>query len=69
MGEFTHVERDGALTVATIDRPEVMNALHRPAHIELEAIWDHFASDPEQRVRPMTHAGEAFRSNDCALDQ
>jgi crotonobetainyl-CoA hydratase len=56
--EFCRVERDGALTVITLNRPEVMNALHPAAHFELAAAFDAFASDPEQWVAIVTGAGE-----------
>ena len=29
MGEYSLVEREGGLTIITINRPEVMNALHQ----------------------------------------
>ena len=54
---FCRVERDGALTVITIDRPEVMNALHPPAQEELSAALDAFAEDPDQWVAILTGAG------------
>ena len=31
MPEFCKVEREGHLTIVTLNRPEVMNALHYPA--------------------------------------
>ncbi len=56
--EFITVERDGPVTVVTLNRPEVMNALHSPAHHELHAAFDAFAADPEQWVAIVTGAGE-----------
>ena len=56
--EFLTVERDGKLTVITINRPEVYNALHPPAHFEFEAVFDDFANDPEQWVAIITGAGD-----------
>ena len=58
MGEYSIVEREGNLTVITINRPEVMNALHAPAHDEFSAIFDDFVSDSEQWVAIITGAGE-----------
>ena len=58
MGEYSIVEREGNLTVITINRPEVMNALHAPAHDEISAIFDDFVSDSEQWVAIITGAGE-----------
>ena len=56
--EFCTVERSGHLTIVTLARPEVMNALHGPANEELERVWDEFASDPEQWVAIVTGAGD-----------
>jgi enoyl-CoA hydratase/carnithine racemase len=57
-GEFVTVEREGALTTITIDRPEVMNALHPPAQEELSAALDAFAADASQWVAILTGAGD-----------
>jgi crotonobetainyl-CoA hydratase len=56
--EFIKVERDGPVTTVTLNRPEVMNALHSPAHFELADAFDQFAADPEQWVGIVTGAGE-----------
>ncbi len=56
--EFCKVEREGPLTIITLNRPEVMNALHPPAHFELAEVFDAFAADPEQWVGIVTGAGE-----------
>lgn len=56
--QFCKVERDGPLTVVTINRPEVMNAVHSPAHFEMADIFDAFAADPEQWVGIVTGAGD-----------
>jgi len=58
MGDYSIVEHDGRLTIITINRPEVMNALHAPAHDEFSAIFDDFASDPDQWVAIVTGAGD-----------
>ena len=55
---FCRVEREGALTIVTLNRPEVMNALHPPAHFELAAVFDEFAADSEQWAAIVTGAGE-----------
>lgn len=57
MPEFCKVERDGRLLVVTIDRPDVMNALHPPANFELEKVFDDFVADPELWVAIITGAG------------
>ncbi|MFI4966206.1 MAG: enoyl-CoA hydratase-related protein [Caulobacterales bacterium] len=56
--EFITVERDGPITTVTLNRPQVMNALHSPAHFELHEAFDDFAADPEQWVAIVTGAGE-----------
>ncbi len=58
MPEFCKSERDGHITLVTIDRPEVMNSLHPMANTELAEIFDDFAQDPEQWVAIITGAGE-----------
>jgi enoyl-CoA hydratase/carnithine racemase len=56
--EFIKVEREGPLTIVTLNRPEVMNALHSPAHFELGEVFDAFAADPDQWVAIVTGAGD-----------
>src|SRR5215475_2334905 len=56
--EFVKVEREGPVTVVTLNRPEVMNALHSPAHFELGEVFDAFRDDPEQWVAIVTGAGD-----------
>ena len=46
MPEFCSVEREGPLTIVTIERPDVMNSLHPPAQAELAAVFDEFVADP-----------------------
>jgi enoyl-CoA hydratase/carnithine racemase len=58
MPDFIKVETDGRLLIITLNRPEVMNALHKPAHDELHAAFDAFAADPELWVAIITGAGE-----------
>lgn len=75
---YCQVERADRLLVVTINRPEVMNALHRPANLELERVFDEFANDADLWAAIITGAGErAFcagndlkyqaRSSDTAL--
>jgi enoyl-CoA hydratase/carnithine racemase len=58
MPEFCEAERDGHVLVVTLNRPEVLNALHPPAHAELGEVWDAFEADPELWVAIVTGAGE-----------
>jgi acetyl-CoA C-acetyltransferase len=56
--EFARVEQDGRVLTVTIDRPEVMNALHGAANHELAEIFDHFDADPELWIAIITGAGD-----------
>jgi enoyl-CoA hydratase/carnithine racemase len=56
--QFCRVEREGPLTIVTLNRPEVMNALHPPAHFELNKVFDDFAADSGQWVAIVTGAGD-----------
>lgn len=56
--EFIKVDRKGPLTVITINRPEVYNALHTEAHMELHEIFNDFSADPDQWVAILTGAGD-----------
>ena len=58
MYEFIAVERENALTIITINRPAVHNALNAAAHRGLEAAFDAFEADGEQWVAILTGAGE-----------
>ncbi len=51
-------EKRGRIAYVTLNRPEVMNALHLEAHLELAAIWEDFRDDPEVWVAILTGAGE-----------
>jgi enoyl-CoA hydratase/carnithine racemase len=55
--QFCRVEREGPVTIITLNRPDVMNALHPPAHIELDGVFTAFAADPKQWVAIVTGAG------------
>lgn len=56
--QFATVERHGPLTVVTMNRPELMNALHPPANAELGTIFDDFAADESQWIAIITGAGD-----------
>ena len=55
MIDTTH---DGGLVILTLNRPEVLNALHPAAHMELADAFDRYAADPALRVAIVTGAGE-----------
>src|SRR2546423_12200266 len=58
MGDFCETSRDGHVLTVTINRPEVMNALHPKANAELAGVWDEFAADPELWIGIITGAGD-----------
>jgi len=57
MSDFCTSDRDGSILTVTINRPDVMNALHPPANLELEEIFNEFVSDPGLWVAIITGAG------------
>jgi len=50
-------ERDGRLTIITINRPEAYNALNPAAQLALQDAFDRFAGDDDQWVAILTGAG------------
>jgi crotonobetainyl-CoA hydratase len=66
MPEYCKVERDGPILTVTLDRPEVLNALHPPANSDLEKVFDEFDADPGLWVAIITGAGE--RAFSAGLD-
>jgi enoyl-CoA hydratase/carnithine racemase len=56
--EFATYETHGHIAVVTLNRPERLNALHPPAHVELHEIWNDFERNPEVWVGILTGAGE-----------
>ena len=64
--QFCETERDGHLLTITINRPEVMNALHPPASLELESVFNDFATDPELWVAILTGADKEVMGQTAA---
>ncbi len=56
--DFVLYEKRNRVATVTINRPEVMNALHPPANEELDRVWNDFASDPDVWVAILTGAGD-----------
>ena len=56
--KYCRFEIEGPVAVITIDRPAVLNAMHRDAHFELAAAFDRFRDDHALRVAIITGAGE-----------
>ena len=53
---------DGPVLVVTIDRPEQRNAVDRPTADALQAAFERFDADAQQRVAVLTGAGGTFCS-------
>lgn len=56
--KFCDVRDEGNIRIITINRPEVMNALHWEAHEELDLIWSDFATNNALWVAIITGAGD-----------
>jgi enoyl-CoA hydratase len=54
------VEHSGAVTVVTIDRPQVRNAVDGPTAAALASAFRAFDADPERSVAVLTGAGGVF---------
>jgi len=55
---YCRLDRDGGVLTITLARPEVLNSLHLPAHVELSQAFDLYAADPDLRVAVITGEGE-----------
>jgi len=55
---FIRYEKRDHLAYITLNRPEVMNALHPPCHQEMDQIWDDFMADRDAWVAILTGAGD-----------
>jgi crotonobetainyl-CoA hydratase len=67
--KFCTVQDSGRVRIITINRPEVMNALHTEAHLEIESVWNEFFAAEDLWVAIVTGAGDrAFcAGNDLKL--
>ena len=54
----THLHVDGRVLHITLNRPQVLSALHSPAHFELAEIFDAFADDSDLWIAVVRGAGE-----------
>ena len=52
--EFIEYRKADCIAYVTMNRPEVRNALHAPACLEMDRAWKDFESDPEVRVGIVT---------------
>jgi crotonobetainyl-CoA hydratase len=55
--EYCTVQDEDRIRIVTLNRPEVLNALHSAAHHELEQVWDEFAQRDDLWVGIVTGAG------------
>jgi crotonobetainyl-CoA hydratase len=56
--QYVLYEKRGRIAYVTLNRPEVMNALHPPLGVELNHVWSDFIADPDLWVAILTGAGE-----------
>lgn len=56
--QYALYEKKGHIAYVTLNRPEVMNALHYAAHVELNEIFNDFKQDDESWVAIVTGAGD-----------
>jgi len=56
--KFVRYEKRQRLAYITFNRPEVMNAMHPPCHIEMDLVWDDFVADQEIWVAIVTGTGD-----------
>ena len=56
--DYATYEKHGRIAYITINRPEVLNALHAEANRELGRIWDDFQEDAGVWVAILTGAGD-----------
>src|SRR6266436_3269277 len=56
--KYCTVTDEGGVRIVTLNRPDVMNALHSDAHDELESVWDEFAASDDLWLAIITGAGD-----------
>jgi enoyl-CoA hydratase/carnithine racemase len=56
--KFVKYEKRGHIAYITFNRPERMNALHPPCHVEMDNVWDDFMADKSMWVSIVTGAGD-----------
>jgi enoyl-CoA hydratase len=60
MSELVHLEKQGAVAVVTLDRPDALNALNASVIDEFGSVIDRIEGDEEIRAVVVTGAGRAF---------
>ncbi len=56
--KFIKYEKKDHLAIVTVNRPEVMNAMHPFCHVEMDQVWDDFVADKNAWVAIVTGAGD-----------
>jgi len=56
--ELIEVEKKEHVTIVTINRPEVMNAISPPTSVELDKAFNEFDADPDAWICIVTGAGD-----------
>src|ERR1700676_4998700 len=56
--KFVKYEKRNHIAYITFNRPERLNALHPPCHIEMDNVWDDFVADKQTWVAIVTGAGD-----------
>src|ERR1700723_3380340 len=56
--KFIKYEKRNHIAYITFNRPERMNALHPPCHVEMDSVWDDFVADKSAWVAIVTGAGD-----------
>lgn len=56
--EHISVTTDNHITRITFERPQVMNAINKAMHAEMQRALDAFAADPDQYICVLTGSGE-----------
>jgi len=62
--ETVLLDRKGATTIISLNRPDVLNALNRPLIRETRAAFEAADGDPETRVIVLKGEGRAFCTGD-----
>jgi enoyl-CoA hydratase len=66
--ENLNIERDGAVALLWLDRPEKLNALHRPLWSAIPAAVEQLDADPTVRAIVLAGRGKAFCAGIDLLD-
>jgi enoyl-CoA hydratase/carnithine racemase len=56
--KYIKYEKKDHLAYITFNRPEVMNSMHPPCHLEMDGVWDDFVADKNVWVAIVTGAGD-----------